>query len=53
MQVQKNSWNLILLFFQDCMYDYCAMPGDTENICSAAAAYAKACAEAGHPVEGR
>ena len=34
------------------MYDYCAMPGDTENICSAAAAYAKACAEAGHPVEG-
>ena len=38
--------------FQDCMYDYCAMPGDTENICSAAAAYAQACAEAGHPVEG-
>ena len=28
------------------------MPGDTENICSAAAAYAKACAEAGQPVEG-
>ena len=35
------------------MYDYCAMPGDTQNLCAAAAAYVNTCAEAGAPVEGQ
>ena len=42
-----------VLQLQDCMYDYCAMPGDTGNLCAAAAAYVNTCVEAGAPVEGQ
>ena len=35
------------------MYDVCTDPTNDDNVCENAAAYAKACQDAGHPVIGK
>ncbi|KAL5263402.1 hypothetical protein ACHWQZ_G008688 [Mnemiopsis leidyi] len=39
-------------YFKGCMYDVCTDPTNDDNVCENAAAYAKACQDAGHPVIG-
>ena len=39
-------------YFEDCKFDACVDPTNDENVCSNAATYANACAQAGYPVDG-